>query len=168
MKKYLALVLALVVIAMFTVPLVGIADGLTVTDTYMPVMADKATPEPVYANADEEPIETDPGGDQPFQIDITTLLDWLIRSLLIPLIGFLMQWVHAKIGDWKFMMVMSAVNLGVKGAEEKFGSGHGIEKYNEVVEYLKRRGIRYDETEINAMVYDEFNKLKAALKSASE
>ena len=118
------------------------------------------TEAPVIAEVTPIPIETDPGGEPWLHVDMTDILDWIIRVLIFPILLRLASWVKAKVGEKKFELLLQAVTLGVSAAEEQFRDGHGPQKYAYVVDYLKRRGFSFDEAEINAVVFEEFNKFK--------
>lgn len=156
MKKLIALFL--VMIAMMTlIPCIALADGPTVTDTYMPVMADQATPEPVYVNANEEPIETDPGGAP---IDLTPIIQAIITLLASWITLRLIPWLKSKTSERQFNFLLSAVSIGVAAAENLFPAGAGTEKLKYVCDYLRRKGFAVDETEIEAIVWDRINQYK--------
>ena len=157
MKKLIALFL--VMIAMMTlIPCIALADGPTVTDTYMPVMADQATPEPVCINPVEEPIETDPGGEP---IDLTPIIQALITLMASWITLRVIPWLKAKTTERQYSFLLSAVSIGVSAAENLFPSGEGAKKFEYVCSYLRRKGFAVDEAEIEAMVWDRINQFKA-------
>jgi hypothetical protein len=57
-------------------------------------------------------------------------------------------------------LLLYAVSVGVKAAENLFPSGEGAKKFEYVCGYLRRKGFVVDESEIEAMVWDHFNRLK--------
>jgi hypothetical protein len=162
MKKTFALLMALLVLLCLSAPLYALAeDSLALPDNAAPVV----TAEPTEAVENEpvatEPAETDPGG---IDFDVTDLLNWIIRILFSLIIYQAIPWLRTKLGERRFQNVMAAIGVAVNAAEEEFHAGNGTKKYNYVVDYLKRKHIKFDEAEIKGTVYEQINKLKEAKK----
>lgn len=159
MKKVLALILVLLIVSVIVVPFMAFGEAVAVPSQNVQPTAELApAPPQVVSSEVEANQETDPGG-----IDITRLLEWIIQVLIIPLAIRALQWLKAKVGEHNFQLVMDAVVLGVRAAEEKYKSGNGDQKYQYVIDYLRRRGLHFDEAEINGVVFEEFNRLKSAM-----
>lgn len=165
MKKLIALVLVFLISLAISAPLFAMADVATDPPAPNTPVVALDLDAPVVESATSEAQEAEPGG---IVIDITALLTWLIQALVIPILIHSARWVKARVGERNFDLLMQAVTLAVNAAEEKYRTGHGEEKYKYVVDYLKRRKLGFDEAEIKAVVYDEFNRFKQEVSQGGE
>lgn len=158
MNRVLPLILALLVVLMLAVPLIATA-GPTITDTYMPVMADKATPEPIYVNLGEEPAENDPGG-----IDLTELITAFVSVLVAIVTRYVVPWLKARTSAERLQQIEYWYQVAVLAAEKAYGAGHGAEKLADATEFLKAKGIIVDEKIIDALIQQFFTGTKKAAR----
>lgn len=159
MKKTLALLLVLLALVFLTAP---IAIASAVIDPVQAPVVEIAADEPVIEEGTPVPTETDPGGAP---LDLTPILQALIALLASWITLRVIPWLKARTTERQFDLLLYAVSIGVKAAENLFPAGSGAKKFEYVCQYLRRKGFSVDESEIEAMVWDQFNRLKALEKT---
>lgn len=93
-------------------------------------------------------------------IDLTQIIVAII-GLLSALITYrLIPWIKANTTVKQQVMIKSAVQIAVFAAEQLYGSGHGAEKFEYAMQWLRDRNYDADKAEIEAAVYELLNKDK--------
>lgn len=109
-----------------------------------------------------------------FKVDdqvVSALLNNAFQLLLLVLTGLLIPWVKSKVGASKFEKAALFISSAVKAAEQIYGDGKGSTKLEYVVNVLKSKGIKIDDTvmqQIEAAVFSETKKHIATLPASTE
>ena len=92
-------------------------------------------------------------------INLTPILQALI-GLLAALITYkLVPWLRERTTREQAERYAAAVKVAVFAAEQIFGAGHGAEKMNYAISYLRDRGFDVDSREIEGAVGEFINSL---------
>lgn len=90
-------------------------------------------------------------------IDLTPILQAVI-SLIAALIAHrLIPWIKARTTTEQQAQYRAALKIAVFAAEQIFGAGHGAEKMDYALNYLREKGFDVDSREIEATVKELFN-----------
>lgn len=89
--------------------------------------------------------------------DITKLilgvLETALSVLTIFVIPYIASFAKAKLGEYKYNLILSYTKTAVKAAEQIYvGSGRGAEKKAAVLEFLENRGFTVDPDVIDAFI----------------
>lgn len=156
MKKYLALLMVLLIALALSAPLLVAAETVDATpaDTGQAVYVDP-TDAPVVTTATETAQETDPGG-----IDLTPLLQALVGVLALVITRYVVPWLKAHTSAEKLTKIDYWYRVAVAAAEKAYGAGHGAEKLKKASEILKAQGIIVDLDVIDALILELFGSAK--------
>lgn len=91
--------------------------------------------------------------------DFTPIFEAIITIISLVLTGIVIPYVRQKIGEEKAENLKKWVSVGVKAAEQIYGSKTGQEKKEYVVSFLKSKGITFDIDEVSALIESEVYKL---------
>ena len=86
-------------------------------------------------------------------IAVLDLIAMLIAYKVIPL--FKARLTTEQQAQWR-----AAIRVAIFAAEQIFGAGHGGEKLDFAIKWLKNKGYDVDRAEIEAAVYEELNFLR--------
>ena len=101
-------------------------------------------------------------------VNLTPFFQALI-GLLAALITYrLIPWVKSQMYESQQRILDAAIVTAVFAAEQIFGAGHGSEKMDYALQYLRDKGFDVDSREIEAAVYDLLNRIKEPPDSAQE
>ena len=90
-------------------------------------------------------------------IDLTPIFQAVI-ALLAALITYkLIPWIKARTTNEQQMRLDAAIRVAVYAAEQLFGAGHGADKMDYALNYLREMGFEVDSREIEATVYSCLN-----------
>lgn len=90
-------------------------------------------------------------------IDLTPILQAVI-GLIAALIAYrLIPWIKARTTTEQQAQYRAALKIAVFAAEQIFGAGHGAEKMDYALNYLREKGFDVDSREIEATVKELFN-----------
>lgn len=93
------------------------------------------------------------------KIDYTELIQAIIALLSAVITGFLIPYLKKKISEQKLEELRKWVAIGVKAAEQLYGSKTGLQKKEYVVSFLLSKGIVFDVEEVTALIESEVYKL---------
>ena len=93
------------------------------------------------------------------EIDFTPIFEAIITIVSLVLTGIIIPYVKQRIGEEKAENLKKWVSVGVKAAEQIYGSKTGQEKKEYVVSFLKSKGITFDIDEVSALIESEVYKL---------
>ena len=86
------------------------------------------------------------------EVDITMIVEAVISLCLALVSAFLIPWVKKKIGAENMAEFLRWVDIGVAAAEQLFESDATQMKKEFVVEFLREKGVVYDEVQIDAAI----------------
>ena len=88
-------------------------------------------------------------------IDLTGVASALLGLLATLLTAYVLPWLKAKLGAEQYNNTMSIIRILVKAAEKIFtGPGRGGEKLDYVKREMEKRGMTYDESKVEAAVWE--------------
>ena len=93
------------------------------------------------------------------EIDFTPIFEAIITIISLLVTSFLIPYIKQKLSVEKYEDLKKWVNVGVKAAEQIYGSKTGQEKKEYVVSFLKSKGITFDIDEVSALIESEVYKL---------
>ena len=93
------------------------------------------------------------------EIDFTPIFEAIITIVSLLVTSFLIPYIKQKLSVEKYEDLKKWVNVGVKAAEQIYGSKTGQEKKEYVVSFLKSKGITFDIDEVSALIESEVYKL---------
>lgn len=91
-------------------------------------------------------------------IDITIIVQALITLIASIITAVIVPYIKARTTEKQQALLLSALNIAVKAAEQIYGSGAGQEKKEYVLKYLADRNIEVDDAAIEAKVNEFFGK----------
>jgi hypothetical protein len=91
--------------------------------------------------------------------DFTPIFEAIITIVSLVLTGIVIPYVGQKVGKEKLENLKKWVSVGVKAAEQIYGSKAGQQKKEYVVSFLLSRGIVFDVDEVGALIESEVYKL---------
>ena len=125
-KRYLVIMTRLAVIALTV---------LTVAAVAAPALAESVQKEPA--------------------IDVTDIVTALLGLLATVITAYIVPWLKEKLGAEKYQNTLFITQVLVEAAEQIFaGPGRGQEKLDYVKKELNKRGITYDQSRIEAAVFN--------------
>lgn len=93
-------------------------------------------------------------------IDLTKILI-AVLELIVMLIAYkILPVFKARLTTEQQKQWRAAIRVAIFAAEQIFGAGHGSEKLDFAIKWLKNKGYDVDRTEIEAAVYEELNFLR--------
>lgn len=93
------------------------------------------------------------------EIDFTPIFEAIITIVSLLVTSFLIPYIKQRLSVEKYEDLKKWVNVGVKAAEQIYGSKTGQEKKEYVVSFLKSKGITFDIDEVSALIESEVYKL---------
>lgn len=93
------------------------------------------------------------------EIDFTPIFEAIITIVSLIVTSFLIPYIKQKLSVEKYEDLKKWVNVGVKAAEQIYGSKTGQEKKEYVVSFLKSKGITFNIDEVSALIESEVYKL---------
>jgi hypothetical protein len=85
--------------------------------------------------------------------DLTQVLEALIALLVAAVTAFVIPWIRGKMNAESLALVAGWVRIAVTAAEQIYKeSGSGKDRKNYVLGFLEEKGIRIDDTAIDAMI----------------
>ena len=94
-------------------------------------------------------------------INLTPIFQALI-ALMAALITYrLIPWIKAKTSNEQRVKIDAAIRTAVFAAEQLFESGHGAEKMDYALNYLREKGYDVDSREVESAVAQFFNIARA-------
>ena len=93
------------------------------------------------------------------EIDFTPIFEAIITIVSLLVTSFLIPYIKQRLSVEKYEDLKKWVNVGVKAAEQIYGSKTGQEKKEYVVSFLKSKGITFDIAEVSALIESEVYKL---------
>lgn len=90
-------------------------------------------------------------------INLTPLIQATIGVLAALITYRLIPWIKAHTTAKQQALIAAAVETAVFAAEQIYGPGHGYEKMDYAVAWLKERGFDVSRAEIEACVYNYLN-----------
>ena len=91
--------------------------------------------------------------------DFTPIFEAIITIVSLVLTGIIIPYIRQRIGEEKAENLKKWVSIGVKAAEQIYGSKTGRQKKEYVVSFLCSKGIVFDVDEVEALVEAEVYKL---------
>ena len=91
--------------------------------------------------------------------DFTPIFEAIITIVSLVLTGIIIPYIRQKIGEEKAENLKKWVSVGVKAAEQIYGSKTGQQKKEYVVAFLLSKGIVVDVDEVTALIESEVYKL---------
>ena len=91
--------------------------------------------------------------------DFTPIFEAIITIVSIVLTGIVIPYIRQRIGEEKAENLKKWVAVGVKAAEQIYGSKTGQQKKEYVVSFLLSKGIVVDVDEVAALIEAEVYKL---------
>lgn len=93
------------------------------------------------------------------EIDFTPIFEAIITIVSLLVTSFLIPYIKQRLSVEKYEDLKKWVNVGVKAAEQIYGSKTGQEKKEYVVSFLLSKGIVFNVDEVEAMIEAEVYKL---------
>lgn len=93
------------------------------------------------------------------EIDFTPIFEAIITIISLLVTSFLIPYIKQRLSVEKYEDLKKWVNVGVKAAEQIYGSKTGQEKKEYVVSFLKSKGITFNIDEVSALIESEVYKL---------
>lgn len=93
-------------------------------------------------------------------INLTPIIQALIGLLATLITCRLVPWIKAKTTNEQQSALRAAIKIAVYAAEQIFGNGHGADKMDYALAYLRDKGFNVDSREIEAAVAEYFNYVK--------
>ena len=93
------------------------------------------------------------------EIDFTPIFEAIITIVSLLVTSFLIPYIKQRLSVEKYEDLKKWVNVGVKAAEQIYGSKTGQEKKEYVVSFLESKGITFDIGEVSALIESEVYKL---------
>ena len=93
------------------------------------------------------------------EIDFTPIFEAIITIVSLLVTSFLIPYIKQRISVEKYEELKKWGNVGVKAAEQIYGSKTGQEKKEYVVSFLRSKGITFDIDEVSALIESEVYKL---------
>ena len=90
-------------------------------------------------------------------IDVTQIIVAIIGLLSAIITYRIIPWIKANTTEKQQAIIRAAIQTAVYAAEQLYGAGHGQEKYDYAVDWLKSHGYDVDKAEIEAAVYEFLN-----------
>lgn len=101
-------------------------------------------------------------------INLTPIIQ-AVLALLAALITYrLVPWIKARTTGAQREQLQAAIRIAVFAAEQIFGAGHGAEKMDYAIKYLRDKGWDVDPREVEAEVYDLINKFEDMFEEGQE
>ena len=91
--------------------------------------------------------------------DFTPIFEAIITIVSLVLTGIVIPFIKQRIGEEKTENLKKWVSVGVKAAEQIYGSKTGQQKKEYVVSFLLSKGIVFNVDEVEAMIEAEVYKL---------
>lgn len=91
--------------------------------------------------------------------DFTPIFEAIITIVSLALTGIVIPYIKQRIGEEKAENLKKWVSVGVKAAEQIYGSKTGQQKKEYVVSFLLSKGIVFNVDEVEAMIEAEVYKL---------
>lgn len=91
--------------------------------------------------------------------DFTPIFEAIITIVSLVLTGIVIPYIKQRIGEEKTENLKKWVSVGVKAAEQIYGSKTGQAKKEYVVSFLLSKGIVFDVDEVEALIESEVYKL---------
>lgn len=91
--------------------------------------------------------------------DFTPIFEAIITIVSLVLTGIVIPYIKQRIGEEKTENLKKWVSVGVKAAEQIYGSKTGRQKKEYVVSFLLSKGIVFNVDEVEAMIEAEVYKL---------
>jgi hypothetical protein len=91
--------------------------------------------------------------------DLTPIFEAIITLVSLVLTGIIIPYIRQRIGEEKAENLKKWVSVGVKAAEQLYGSKTGQQKKEYVVSFLLSKGIVVDVDEVEALIEAEVYKL---------
>jgi hypothetical protein len=91
--------------------------------------------------------------------DFTPIFEAIITIVSLVLTGIVIPYIKQRIGKEKTENLKKWVSVGVKAAEQIYGSKTGQTKKEYVVSFLLSKGIVFDVDEVEALIESEVYKL---------
>ena len=90
-------------------------------------------------------------------IDLTTIINAII-ALLAALVTYrLIPWIKARTTTEQQAQLKAAIKVAVFAAEQIFGAGHGEEKMDYALRWLREQGFEIDSRQVEAAVAEYLN-----------
>ena len=93
-------------------------------------------------------------------INLTPIIQALIGLLATLITCRLVPWIKAKTTNEQQSALAAAIKIAVYAAEQIFGNGHGADKMDYALRYLRDKGFDVDSREIEAAVAEYLNYVK--------
>ena len=90
-------------------------------------------------------------------IDLTPIFQALIGLFAAIITARLSPWIKSRTTESQQVLMKAAIRSAVYTAEQLFGSGHGAEKMDYALSWLREKGFDVDSREVEAAVYEMFN-----------
>ena len=91
--------------------------------------------------------------------NFTPIFEAIITIVSLVLTGVVIPYIRQRIGEEKAENLKKWVSVGVKAAEQIYGSNTGQQKKEYVVSFLKSKGINFDVDEVEALIEAEVFKI---------
>ena len=96
-------------------------------------------------------------------INITPILNALIKLVAALVIVFLIPWIKSKTSNEQLSKMLTLVRIGVEAAEQLYAAGTGETKKSYVVGFLNAKGYAIDDS-LNNAIESAVIEMNAALK----
>lgn len=91
--------------------------------------------------------------------NFTPIFEAIITIVSLVLTGVVIPYIRQRIGKEKAENLKKWVSVGVKAAEQIYGSHTGQQKKEYVVSFLNSKGINFDVDEVEALIEAEVFKI---------
>ena len=90
-------------------------------------------------------------------IDLTTIINAIIALLAAMVTYRLIPWIKARTTAEQQAQLKAAIKVAVFAAEQIFGAGHGEEKMDYALRWLREQGFEIDSRQVEAAVAEYLN-----------
>lgn len=98
-------------------------------------------------------------------INLTPILQALIGVVAALITYRLVPWIKENTTKAQQEQLQAALRIAVYAAEQVYGAGHGEEKLDSAIKWLRDQGYDVDRVQIEAKVYELINGPKAVVQS---
>lgn len=93
-------------------------------------------------------------------IDITPLLEAVVKLLAAVIALYLIPWLRTKYSAEQLRKAQDVVHIAVYAAEKLYGAGHGADKLEYAEEILAAHGVKLDAVRLAAMIDAEIKAME--------
>ena len=99
-------------------------------------------------------------------IDLTPIFQAIIALLAAIITYKLIPWIKARTTNEQQEKMATAYRIAVLAAEQLYGSGYGLDKFQAAKKIIEKSGFTFDENLLEATVYENLTQFKETVENA--